>query len=274
MTDAFYRCDGDEFVATVHTTGPWDPRMQHGGPPTALIVRAFESMAVALNQPHLARVTVELIRPVPVGRLQVKTEMVKAGRSVSRVAARLIAEGREVLHATGLVMRSRPLDIEASAALDVPDAETAAPISFPFFRTEVGYHTAVEMRIARGTFGQTPTFAWIRTRVGLVDGETLSPAQRVAIAADSGNGVSSIVDWRKYSFINPDLTIAWNRPLDGDWVGLDATMQVLPKHGVGLARTVICDAHGPVGAGLQSLLYDPVVVPGPDSSLESGGGDR
>ena len=34
--------DGSRWQATVHTTGPWDARAQHGGPPSALLARAVE----------------------------------------------------------------------------------------------------------------------------------------------------------------------------------------------------------------------------------------
>ena len=64
VADALFIADGDRFVPTVHTRGPWDPQAQHGGPPAALIARAVE--AVPADAPmHVARLTVELLRPVP-----------------------------------------------------------------------------------------------------------------------------------------------------------------------------------------------------------------
>ena len=45
MTEAFYLSDGGDFVASVHTRGPWSARHQHGGPPAALLARAIEAAA-------------------------------------------------------------------------------------------------------------------------------------------------------------------------------------------------------------------------------------
>src|SRR5665213_3886473 len=40
--NAFYeRVDAETFVATRATSSPWDERLQHGGPPTALIARVI-----------------------------------------------------------------------------------------------------------------------------------------------------------------------------------------------------------------------------------------
>ena len=43
----------------------------------------------------------------------------------------------------------------------------------------------METRIASGTWGKGPVFAWMRPRVALVEGETLSPLQRLMTAVDS-----------------------------------------------------------------------------------------
>ncbi len=44
-------------------------------------------------------------------------------------------------------------------------------------------------------------------RAKLVEGEAPSGYQRVAVAADSGNGVSAVLKLDEYSFVNADLTI-------------------------------------------------------------------
>ena len=56
----------------------------------------------------------------------------------------------------------------------------------------------------------------------LVAGEEPTPLQRVLIAADSGNGISSTLDFRRYLFINVDLTVHLHRLPAGEWVCLDA----------------------------------------------------
>jgi hypothetical protein len=124
----------------------------------------------------------------------------------------------------------------------------------------IGYHKAMELRFARGTFGTGDVAAWMRMRCDLVDGEKPSPLQRLMVAADSGNGVSMVLDWREWVFINPDLTVYLHRMPEGEWVCLEATTTPDP-HGVGLAESRLHDVRGPIGRAVQSLLVDRRSVP-------------
>ncbi len=76
---------------------------------------------------------------------------------------------------------------------------------------------------------------------------------RVLVAADCGNGVSATLDFRRYLFINPDLSVHLHRHPVGEWVCLDAETAVEPT-GCGLAVSTLSDEHGPIGRGLQSLF--------------------
>jgi hypothetical protein len=75
----------------------------------------------------------------------------------------------------------------------------------------------------------------------------------VLIAADSGNGVSSALDYRRFIFINPDLTVYLHRYPEGEWVCLEAATTA-SNRGLGLAHSVLHDLRGPIGHGLQGLL--------------------
>ena len=81
------------------------------------------------------------------------------------------------------------------------------------------------------------------------------------IAADSGSGVSAAIDHRRQRAVNPDLTVAVSRPLEGEWVGLDSVSTYEPS-GIGLADTRICDARGTVGRVLQGLVLEERRPPG------------
>ncbi len=50
------------------TPAPWDPAFQHGGPVAALMARAVESELG--HGFHVARLTVDFLRPVPIAALQ------------------------------------------------------------------------------------------------------------------------------------------------------------------------------------------------------------
>ena len=256
---AFYVPDGDRFAATELTRGPWSPTHQHGGPPSALLARAMERAVADDPAFRLARLTVELLAPVPISTLEVATTTLKAGRKVRRVEATLTAGGRPVARATSLVIRTESLELPP-VALDPhePPAppEAGGPHRFSVFDADLGYGTAVDARRVGGGYGVNPTSVWIRARVPLVTGEAPSPLQRVMIAADSGNGVAVVLDPRRYTFVNADLTVYLHRLPQDEWVCLQSVTAPEPT-GVGLTASRLFDRRGPIGWSLQGLVVQP-----------------
>ena len=220
---AFYMPVADDrFESTEHTRGPWDAGMQHAGPPAALLGRAVE--AKARRAMRVARMTFDIARPVPIAPLDVTTSVVREGRSVMVVEAAI----EPYMRCTALLIRT-----SEKAAPDVParrrrPASTApSPSRSSRCQHDVGYHTAMEVRFATGGFLESgPATAWMRMREPLVEVEQPSPLTRVLVAADSGNGVSSVLDFREYLFVNPDLTVHLLRYPAGAWVCLQATTAV------------------------------------------------
>ena len=257
---AFFLPDGDDrFVAAEHGRGPWSPGHLHAGPPSALLARAIER-AAGDGPALVARLTVELLSPVPIGPLiEVATSTLRAGRAVQRLEATLTADGRVLARASGLATRIQAVDLPAvkpEPADPPPPPESGLPFAFPVFHGQaVGYQTAVDARIVRGGFGENPTAVWIRSRVPLVLGEAPSPLQRVMIAADSGNGIAVVLDAARYTFVNADLSVYLHRALVGEWVCLDAVTIPEPT-GIGLTRSRLWDRDGPIGWALQSLLVE------------------
>jgi len=254
MVESFYVEDSGRFVSTELTRGPWDPMAQHGGPPSALLCRAIERTSQR-DDLQLVRMTVELLRPVPLAPLEVSTRMVRAGRNVESLEGTISAGGVELMRGRGVRIRTTDLPLPQPDAGPPPRGPSEGR-ERPFFPTEyeVGYHTGMEYRAVEGGFAELgPAKVWMRMRFPLVLGEHPSPWQRVLIAADSGNGISSEVDFHHYLFINPDLTVHLHRQPLGHWVHLDARTVVEPS-GVGLATSAIADEHGPLGYGLQSLF--------------------
>lgn len=256
MSEAFYRRDGDVFESTAFTTGPWRNEHQHAGPPAALLARAFEEIA---GEMPIVRITYELMRPVPVATLRIESRTLRPGRKVRLLQATLWAGETELVRATALCIREKHIVYQpppvVAPQVDMPTPEQSSLTHFPFFKTAVGYHTAMELRVGRGGIGHGFAAAWLRMKYPLVAGEQPSQLQRVAIAADSGNGVSTALDWRRYVFINPDLTLYVHRLPEGDWVGLHAHTQV-ESQGRGLADDQLHDARGPIGRAVQSLFVD------------------
>jgi hypothetical protein len=266
MPEAVYTREADDrFVPTELATGPWSPESQHGGPPAALLGRAVEKFE-ADDAWFVARMTVELLRPVPLAPLVVSTRLVRPGKRVQLVEASLRAGDVEVTRAVGLRLRTGGLELPplgsedtmplgAEGAVPPPPDDLDPPQWPPMEWTAFG--EAMDMRVVSGTFRQPgPATIWFRLRVPLVEGEETSPLSRVLAAADFGNGISSVLDWDNWSFVNPDLTVYLHRAPVDDWVCLDARTWVEPQ-ATGFAESALYDRNGRIGRSLQSLVLGP-----------------
>jgi Thioesterase-like superfamily len=253
----FYIPDGEAFIATESTRGPWSRHHQHGGPPAALLTRAMERLAG--DGALLTRLTFDFLRAIPIAPLTVRASVTRAGAKVRRLQATLAAaDGTPLVQASAVALRTAAMLPESAGNGEVapPPPEAAAPFEFVFFVDPVGYQTSVEARIARGTWGKGPVAVWMRSRVPLVAGESPSPLQRLLILADTASGVAVVLDYTRYTFVNADLTVAVHRVPEGEWICLDAST-VAEAHGVGLTQARLWDARGALGVSLQCCLVDP-----------------
>ena len=261
MHKAFFEpAGGNAFVATPATAGPWSPDAQHGGPPSALAARALERHDPDDGQ-RLARVTIDILRPVPVTKLTVRTRTIRPGRRVALLEAVVEADDQEVLHARGwrlaLPDGAVPVIPGTAAPPPVPDATgPQLPLRLPHAYT-AGYLAAIEWRFLDGGFDQSgPARAWTRPGIPLVAGEDASPMCRALLVADSGSGVSAVLDAGRLLFINVDLTVVLTRDPVGEWLLLDATTTA-DAQGTGVAETALSDISGRCGTAIQTLLIAP-----------------
>ena len=262
MPDAFYLpLGGDRFRATEHTSGPWDPAFQHAGPPSALLARA-----IATESPSwpatITRMSVDILSPVPVAELDVRSRVLRPGRSVELVEAEIEASGRVVVRAqawrvraTDLQLPSLPAGHDDPAVDPVPDfpaAESPLPAGWTG-----GYLHANEWRVAAGDWSDRgPATIWGRMRVPLVPDEEPTGLQRLMTIADSGNGVSNVLPLGEWLFINPELTVHLVAEPAGEWICLDARTR-LDRRGFGLAASRLFDRDRLVGRGAQTLFVSP-----------------
>lgn len=261
MPDSIFVAEADHFLPTDLARGPWTPEAQHGGPPGALLARAVERFDGGAAM-FVARLTIELLRPVPLAPLAVRTRAVRPGRKVQLIEATLLAGDTEVARCTGLRIRRADVPVpDRIAALPPPKGPQTGAAQKPAWDSMVSYtafhRDGVEHRFVDGSFSEFgPATDWIRLRVPLVAGEETSPLCRVVAAADFGNGVSSALHRGDgYSFINPDLTVYLHRYPAGEWVCLQARTD-LSGQGVGLAESQLFDQRGAIGRSVQSLLID------------------
>jgi acyl-CoA thioesterase len=255
MADAlFHRLSANEFEPTDLARGPWNRDALHGGPSAALLAGAAEH---ALGDGMFpARLTVELLRPVPVAPLTVETEVTRPGRKVRLVAVRLRTAETVVASATSLGIRTAAVAVPEQPAAEQPPPPGINRESPPHAEWTAFHHAGVDHCIVAGSWNEPgPATDWIRLRVPVVADEETTPYQRVAAAADFGNGISSLADFESLTYINPDLTICLHRLPVGEWVCLDASSR-LETHGVGFAESALFDEHGRIGRSVQSVLVE------------------
>jgi hypothetical protein len=223
-------------------------------------MRGFEH-APAADGLQIARVTYEFMRPVPLGELALNVEVIRPGRRVQLLEGSLrIPDGTEVVRARALQVQ--PADPGAAQPPTSPpatrpqDGKLGGPPLLPPDRPYFGTH-AMEIRLVAGAFDLVgPATAWFRLRTPVVQGEPPAPLQRLAAASDFGNGISTVLSWEQWRFINPDLTLYVDRPPTGEWVCLDARTRIAAG-GVAVAESVLYDERGIVGRAIQALLVAP-----------------
>jgi hypothetical protein len=205
---------------------------------------------------QLVRLTVELLRPVPIRPLSASAAVTRPGQKVQVADATIAVDGAEAARARGIMIRVDQVE--------VPDQDPhppSPPLPLDMAQTEVrtswrGFADAVDLRFVKGGWEEPgPVTMWSRLLLRLIAGEEPSAFQRVAAAADFGNGVSRILDFDSHLFINPDLTVALSRVPVGDWIGFDVVSR-LSRDGFGQAESLVFDADGPVGRAVQSVLVE------------------
>ncbi|HEX8093433.1 thioesterase family protein [Jatrophihabitans sp.] len=243
--------------------GPWSPELQHGGPPSALLVGVAEQLAAAAagrTDLMTARVAAEFLAPVPVAPLELSARVLRLARTAVLISAELTTEGRACLQARVWLMAESsappvPRPSPQGGPSDEPGTVLAEdPSALPDFGMDgFPYAEHLEWRTVSGKARRPgPASVWARARVPLVAGERPSTLQRLALMADSASGVSSVLDWDDWSFANVDLDVHLMRQSQDDWVLMEATSQV--GAGLGLARSSLSDRAGLLGGGLQTLL--------------------
>jgi hypothetical protein len=254
LSEPIFRREGETFVPTGHARGPWDPGQLHGGAPAALIAEAVQEEGYLV-----ARMTLDFLAPVPLAPLTLTAQTTKPGRNLQLAEAELAADGRTLVRARAVRLRRGqvhlpPLDTGESGPPPGPDQGEPDPFPIRDGHDE-GFHlTAMEIRFLGGSgYDRGPARAWFRLTRPLVDDEPAGPLARVLAAADFGNGVSRVVDFESYLFVNTDLTVHLHREPAGEWVLLDARTR-LEEHGAGLAQSVLSDERGRLGLSAQTLF--------------------
>ncbi|HEX5561376.1 MAG TPA: thioesterase family protein [Nocardioidaceae bacterium] len=255
MQPFFVAAGPDRFTPTPSSAGPWSAHSQHGGPPAALLTRAVESLLTDGTPRVVGRFTMELLGPVPLTPLRVEASVVRPGRSVQMCEATLVDEdrGRPCARATAWLFPDTaggPGDLGGPPPHSPRDGVGKEPPA----GWSRGYLDAVEWRWIRGAVTEPgPGLVWMRPRVDLLDGEQMSPTQRLMACVDSASGVSAALDPAEWGFVNTELSVHLLRSPVGEWVCLDAETTLGPGS-VATAVSRVYDERGLVARSAQALL--------------------
>jgi hypothetical protein len=254
---SFYVREGERYVATPSTVGPWDPRLQHGGPVAALLGSRIER-AAARSDARIGYISLDFLGPVPVATLDVSTEQVRPGKKIALWSSTAGVAGRPAVRLSAWLLatsegRNAPVRLDDDPVPPMPaTAESTYFTAVPRF----GYGDALEWRFAEGSFSSLgPATVWSRLRVSIVEGEPVTPLARVLAMVDSANGISAELDVGAYLFVPVNLTVTLARLPEAEWTGMRAVTS-LASDGIGFTRARLFDEKGTLGEALQTLFVD------------------
>jgi acyl-CoA thioesterase len=258
--DAFFTADGDSYVPGAMTGGPWGQTM--GGQIVGgLLGWALDRHSDDDLQP--ARLTVDLLRPVPIAPVSIQTSIQREGRRIKLVDAALLQNGQVVARASALFLR-RSAEPEGHV-WSAPVAMPPLPAKSDPREAEVPFGIWTSSATSNsGTAGMPPLeweqpgvqkFAWTHLFRPMVAGHPLTPFTRAAFAGDI---ISSLTHWSTAGlrYINADYTVAISRLPEGEYIGL-AAQSYYGNDGVGAGSATLFDSAGPIGTGTALALAQP-----------------
>jgi hypothetical protein len=260
VIDCLYRrlaADGEFqlFEPTDGTRSNWDPEIQHGSPPLALMTKLIEELA-ADSGLRVGRLTLDILGAIPVTHVRVRAWVERPGSRISMMAAEMSAPRpggaeRTVARVTAwLLATSDTTDAVTDRFPPLVEGEAAAvPHSWVGAK---GYLETVSWRRQRIAEGES-NVAWLSPMVPLVDSEAMTDLQRLAMVADSVNGVGMALDPDKFVFMNTDTAVHLHRLPSGNDFALRARASFGPD-GIGVTTAEVFDRQGFIGVVAQTLL--------------------
>jgi hypothetical protein len=247
---ALYLPEGDGYVATELSQGAWDPRHANGGSTLALLAHCLDDVPTLVPM-TLARMTADLMRPVPLGRrLTVSSDVVREGKKIQLVDVSLWDDGVLLARASALRLRDEDQsgrdDLPTGAPTDTPPPLVPPEEATSLRETSIspaGFLGAVDMRYAERTDGPGRG-VWLRLEVPVVAGEAVSTLARTALAFDYANNIGVEMGSGTATTINPDVNAHVLRQPTGEWVALTGHTQFAPGLGRGVSTAALSDLDG------------------------------
>lgn len=252
----FERIDEQTFRATEHTGGAWREDEQHISPAIGLLGHLVEQDRDARRDDGLllARLSYDILGTVPVDLVETEVRVLRPGRTIELVEARMAHGGRDVLVLRAWLLETRDTSAFAGTPLPSIPGPDALPVWSPSEYWPGGFIASVDLRRhleepGRGCF-------WVRTAEPLLADEPVGPTARVAGLLDLANGMTVRADPALVHFPNVDLTAHLVREPRGEWLGVDVSI-TFGDSGVGVTSSTLHDESGPLGSLAQCLTVRP-----------------
>lgn len=252
---ALFTRDGETLVPDEAACSPWG-ELVGGGPVAGLLARAVEATT---DDPDLfiARLTVDLVRPVPAAPLSVTTQPLRTGKRLQVSEAVLTVDGKPSARATAQLLRRSDVDgevPEVPTPFPGPDGVPDGHLLPPELGLRWGVHDVVAVRWLEDQRSTGTSKVWMRMPVPLVEGEEMSPLAHLAVLVDCISAASPIGPifgpW-----INTDITLYLHRPFVGEWLGMEIDRDVHPT-GIGVANARLYDTEGALGSAHEAVMVN------------------
>jgi hypothetical protein len=264
MTDSIFTRDGAAWLPTSAARGPWGDTL-HGGAPASLICHAMEEAAG--GRFPLARLTLDLFRPVPSAPLEVSVRTLRSGRRLHVQEATLSAAGVELVRATSVHGDEVPLPASIKPpACPLPSPEGLEETSLAGsiranrgedFGDQDGLHFRLRVRRIEGLGGTGVGVAWVHLPLELVPGVPLTPVTHLAACADFANGLGQrrlqLEDGSTVGFINSDISLHLLRAPSENLLGM-ASRNEAHAGGRGIISAECWQEDGLVARVTQTVL--------------------
>jgi hypothetical protein len=252
----FFERDGDRYLPTQASRGPWDPKSLHGRVMIGLLAHAIEAEHGEADFTP-ARLTVDMYRLPGLDPVEVTTRAVRLGGRIKVIDAEFFSAGTSMGRATSQLLRRTqapegnvwsPPPWDAPAPADIPPADPRMGMGGMWAtRTISGGPVFGEGATAMG-----PRRLWMSEVRALIGGEALTPFTRAALAADFASPFANAGD-QGLAYINSDVTLYLHRLPATEWIGFEVTDH-LASDGVAVASCRLHDEKGPIGSSSVAAL--------------------
>jgi len=253
------------YLPTEHAASPWGPVTIHGGASAGLTASLMEEQFPSASM-QLARLTVDLFRPVPMAPLEPRSRIIRDGKRIKVLEVSLFHEDKEICRSNALIVEKQDVVLPTHAQLpELPPGKiidafaqdeviginainTAAGVEYP-----PGLHTLIPLKPIFLNLGVGRGCSWVRLPLNVREGVKNSPLVSVATLSDFSNGFAQLYLSPDQGFINADITLNLHRMPVDDWIAIDAHARA-QSNGIAMVEAVLYDQYGMIGRVSQSNM--------------------